>query len=217
MSVAEQESRRKKLTAGELLFEPLEQEDEQEPKPIYEKRTERVGNRQSKQEPQADTYEVHEATTELRDDRNRVHPIRRLSLRSASLGRKHANTRERHRQQAQAELEELRGKLNKRTLKTRQAIETAVKTSLSHRKVVGLLDVPIEEHREVVTKPVGRGRPGPNTTYVDEELLSYDVSITRNQEKIHEKAMLDGFFILVTNHDAQEWPASRVLALYKRQ
>ncbi len=217
LSVAEQKSLRKKLKAGELLFTPLEQEDEQELKPIYEKRTERVGNRHSKQEQQDDTYEGHEETTELCDDRNRVHTIRRLIVRSASLGRKHANTRARHLQQAQAELKELRGKLNTRTLKTRQAIETAVKKILSHRKVVGLLDVPIEEHREVVTTQVERGRPGPNTTYVGEELVSYDVSITRNQEKIEEKALLDGVFILVTNHDAQEWPASRVLALYTRQ
>lgn len=217
MSVAKQDSLRKKLKAGERLFEPLEQEDEEELKPIYGKRTERVGNRHSKQEQQAETYEVHEEITELRDDRNRVHTIRRLIVRSASLGRKHANTRERHLHQAQTERKELRGKLNKRKLKTRQAIETAVKKILSHRKVGGLLDVPIHEHREVVSKQVGRGRPGPNTTYVDEELVSDDVSIMRNQEKIHKKAMLDGFFILVTNHDAREWPASRVLALYKRQ
>ncbi len=216
MSSAEQDSLRKKLQEGTLHFEPLEQE-EQELKPIYEKRTERVGNRQSKQEQQAETYEVHEETSELRDNRNRAHTIRRLIVRSTSLGRKHANTRERHLKQAEAELEELRGKLNKRKLKTRQAIETAVNTILRHRKVVGLLEVPIEEHREVVTKQVGRGRPGPNTKYVEEELVRYNVSITRTQEKITEKAMLDGMFLLVTNHDAQEWPASQVLALYKRQ
>jgi transposase len=218
MSVAEQKSLRKKVKAGELLFEPLEQEEEQKLKPIYEKRSDCVGNRrQSEQEQPSDTYEVHEETAELRDERKRVHTIRRVILHSTSLGRQHANTRERHLTQAEAELKELRGKLNKRKLKTRQAIETAVKKILSHRKVVGLLDMLIEEHREVVTKQVGRGRPGPNTTYVEEELVRYDVSMTRNQEKIKEKALLDGIFILVTNHDAQEWPASRVLAVYKRQ
>ena len=218
MSTAEQKSLRKKLQEEELVFEPLEQDEEQKLGPIYEKRTDRVGNRRkSEQEQQADTYEVYEEITELRDERNRVHTIRRLILRSASLGRKHANTRERHLQQAQAELKELRGKLNKRKLKTQPAIETAVNTILRHRNVVGLLDVLVEEHREVVTKQVGRGRPGPNTKYVDEELLSYDLSITRNQKKIDDKALLDGIFILVTNQDTQEWSASRILAVYKRQ
>jgi transposase len=218
MSTAEQKSLRQKLQEGRLCFEPLTQEEEERLKPVYEKRTERVGNRRKPEgEQQADTYEVFEETSELRDDHNRVHTLRRVILRSASLGRKHANTRERHLQQAEAELKELRGKLNKRTLKTRQAIETAIKKIVSHRRVVGLLDVPVTEEREVVTKQVGPGRPGPNTTYVDEELVSYELSITRTQKKIDEKALLDGMFILVTNHDAQAWPAARVLALYKRQ
>jgi len=47
--------------------------------------------------------------------------------------------------------------------------------------------------------------------------LSYDLSITRNQKEIEEKALLDGIFMLVTNQDAQEWSASRILAVYKRQ
>jgi transposase len=218
MSTAEQKSLRQKLQEGRLCFEPLTQEEEERLKPVYEKRTERVGNRRKPEgEQQADTYEVFEETSELRDDHNRVHTLRRVILRSASLGRKHANTRERHLQQAEAELKELHGKLNKRTLKTRQAIETAIKKIVSHRRVVGLLDVPVTEEREVVTKQVGPGRPGPNTTYVDEELVSYELSITRTQKKIDEKALLDGMFILVTNHDAQAWPAARVLALYKRQ
>ena len=32
-----------------------------------------------------------------------------------------------------------------------------------------------------------------------------------------DKALLDGIFILVTNQDTQEWSASRILAVYKRQ
>lgn len=218
MSSAEQKSLRKKLQEGTLIFEPLEQEEQQKLKPIYEKRTARVGNRRkSEREQPADTYEVYEETTALYDHRNRVHPIRRLIVRSASLGRKHANTRERHLQQAETELKELRGKLNKRTLKTRPAIEVAVHKILAHRKVVGVLEVSIEEERKILTKQVGRGRPGPNTKYVEEELISYDLSMTRNQDKINDKALLDGIFILATNQEAQEWPAPRILAVYKRQ
>ena len=178
MSTAEQKSLLKKLQEGELRFEPLEPAEEQKLKPIYEQRTDRVGNRRKlEQEQQVDPYEVYEETTELSDHRNRVHTIRRLIVRSASLGRKHVNTRERHLKQAEAELMELRGKLNKRKLKTGSAIETAVTKILSHRKVIGLLDAPVQEHREVVRKQVGRGRPGPNTTYVDEEKVSYEITI----------------------------------------
>jgi transposase len=218
MSTAEQESLRKRLKDGTLIFEPLEQEEQQKLKPIYEKRTARVGNRRkSEREQPADTYEVYEESTELYDHRKRGHTIRRLILRSASLGRKHANTRERHLQQAETELKELRGKLNKRKLKTRPAIEVAVNKILAHRKVVGLLEVSVEEERKILTKQVGRGRPGPNTKYVEEQLLSYDLKMTHNQDKINDKALLDGVFILATNQEAQEWPAPRILAVYKRQ
>jgi transposase len=218
MSTAEQESLRQKLKEGPLIFEPLDQDQDQKLKPIYEKRTAREGNRRkSEREQLAKTYEVYEESTALYDHRNRGPTIRRLIVRSASLGRKHAKTRERHLQQAETELKELRGKLNKRTLKTRPAIEVAVQKILAHRKVVGLLEVSIEEERTILTKQGGRGRPGPNTKYVEEELVRYEVSRTRKQEKIDDKALLDGIFILATNQEAQEWPASRILAVYKRQ
>ncbi len=218
MSVAEQKSLRKKLKEGTLIFTPLEQDEPQKLKPIYEKRTDRVGNRRKPEgAPQADTYEVCEDTTELWDHRNRVHTIRRLIVRSTSLGRKHANTRERHLQQAARELKELRGTLNTRTLKTGPAIEAASQKILAHRKVVGLLEVSMEEERTILTTQVGRGRPGPNTKDVKEELVHYDLSMTRNQEKMTEKALLDGMCILATNQEAQEWPASQVLAVYTRQ
>ncbi|MDI6793325.1 MAG: hypothetical protein QME81_10730 [bacterium] len=43
------------------------------------------------------------------------------------------------------------------------------------------------------------------------------LSIDRNQQAIEEKATLDGIFLMVSNHKKQAWPASRLLALYKRQ
>ncbi len=114
-------------------------------------------------------------------------------------------------------MQELRGKLNTRSLKTRPAIETAVKKLLQQRKVSALVEASVEETHEVIRKHVGRGRPGPKTTYVEEERVRYDVKLTRLQDKIDEKALLDGMFILVTNHEASAWPASRILALYTRQ
>ncbi len=75
----------------------------------------------------------------------------------------------------------------------------------------------MQETREVIRKHVGRGRPGPNTKYVEEERIRDDLTSRRLQDKIDEKTVLDGIFILATNHEAAQWPASRILALYKRQ
>ncbi len=38
-----------------------------------------------------------------------------------------------------------------------------------------------------------------------------------NTRKLKTRPALDGIFILTTNNEAPEWPASRILALYKRQ
>ncbi len=107
--------------------------------------------------------------------------------------------------------------MNKRRLKTRPAVEMAVKKILQQRQVSALMETSVEETREMIRKHVGRGRPGPHTKYVEEERRRYDVKLTRLQDNIDEKALLDGIFILATNHEASAWPASRVLALYKRQ
>ncbi|MCP4401929.1 MAG: IS1634 family transposase [bacterium] len=123
----------------------------------------------------------------------------------------------RHLREAEEDVQELRGKLNTRNVKTRSAVETAVKKILQQRRVSALVEASVEETREVIRKQVGRGRPGPHTKYVEEERIRYDVKLTRLQDNIDEKAMLDGMFILATNHKASAWPASRMLALYKRQ
>ncbi len=236
MSATEQASIREKLQSNTLVFTSCELPEDERLKPVYAKRTEKVGNRRKrsqtseeeqgrgaqKQETEkarkeSETYDVFEETTELRDHRNRPHTIRRLIMRSSALLRKHANTRERHLRTAEEGLQELRGKLNTRKLKNRAAIETAVKKIVQQGKGTTLMEVSVEENHEIVRKQVGRGRPGPNTQYVEEERIRYDLTSRRLQDKIDEKALLDGIFILATNHETTQWPASRILALYKRQ
>ena len=98
-----------------------------------------------------------------------------------------------------------------------EAIEAAKNNILNSCKVDGLMDASIVENLEIVLKKIGRGRPGPDSQYVTEENLRYDLVVYRHQKAIEDDALLDGIFLMVSNHDLQQWPASRLLALYKRQ
>lgn len=225
MTVDQQKELVKKQREGTLVFTPVILEGEPT-KPTYERRTSRPGNR-CKREPQHllegeeeegwEAYELCEESWVLQDQRGRQHPLRKLIVRSGELAHQHARTRERHLQKAEADLQALRGKLNRRNLTKREAIEAAVAKVLQAHQVQGLLGVTIKEQVESHRKKLGRGRPGPNSQYVTEEKVIYGLEVCRQQEAIEEKALLDGIFLMVSNREPQEGPASRLLALYKRQ
>jgi transposase len=228
MTPAEQTVLIKKMKEGQLKLEPVEsaelKDEEKELKPIYERLSDREGNRhknkeekKEKEEQSADSYKVYEDGWVIKDKTGQPHRVRKLVIWSEQLAHLHAKTRERRLEKAQEQLQALRGKLNKRTLISPQAIEAAKNKVLNSCKVNGLIDASIEEKRESVLKKIGRGRPGPNSQYVTEENLRYDMAVYRHQKAIEDEALLDGIFLMVSNHDCQQWPASRLLALYKRQ
>lgn len=228
MTPAEQAVLVKKMKEGQLKLEPVEpvelKAEEKELKPIYERLSDREGNRhknkeekKEKEEQSADSYKVYEDEWVIKDKTGQPHTVRKLVIWSEQLARLNAKTRERRLEKAREQLQALRGKLNKRTLISPEAIEAAKNKVLNSCKVNGLMDVSIEEKPESVLKKIGRGRPGPNSQYVTEENLRYDMVVYRHQEAIEDEALLDGIFLMVSNHDRQQWPASRLLALYKRQ
>jgi transposase len=231
MTPAEQTVLIKKMKEGQLKLEPeyaVEPQElkaeEKELKPIYERLSDREGNRhknkeekKEKEEQSADSYKVYEDEWIIKDKTGQPHRVRKLVIWSEQLAHLHAKTREHRLEKAQEQLQALRGKLNKRTLISPEAIEAAKNKVLSSCKVNGLMDASIEEKSECVSKKIGRGRPGPNSQYVTEENLRYDMAVYRHQKAIEDEAVLDGIFLMVSNHDRQQWSVSRLLALYKRQ
>lgn len=219
MTTTEQTRLIKKMKEGELNFEPVNLKDEKGLRPIYEKLTDRPGNRRKKDKATegADSYKVCEDSWQIEDNQGRPHTLRKLVIYSERLAHLNARTRERRLDKAETQLQALRQKLNKRKLITREAIEAAKDKVLSSCKVQGLMDAAIEEQIQILRQKVGRGKPGPNSKYVTKEKKIYDLKVHRYQKAIEEKALLDGIFLMVNNHDIQQWPASRLLALYKRQ
>ncbi len=132
---------------------------------------------------------------------------------SSSKEAQDRNTRERQIAKAEQALEDLSSKLNKYYLKTRQEIETAAAKAC--QGVSEFLNVKITE--EKITKCIkeGRGRPGPNSTYREEEQRLYSLHWQRDEQAIEKVAKTDGIFPLITN--VTKLPAVEVLRIYKRQ
>jgi len=221
MAITEAEQKRliKKFKEEKPEFDPLNLKDKENLRPIYEKLTDRKGNRRKKEDVSKtpDRYKACEEAWEIRDNKDRPHTLRKLIIHSLRLAHLNAKTRERRLEKADNALNALRQRLNKYKLTTRGAIEAAKNKVLSDCKVKGLMDATIEERVEILRKKVGPGRPGPNSKYVTEEKVIYDFKVHRYQQKIEEKALLDGIFLMVSNLDKQQWSASDLLSLYKRQ
>mgnify|MGYP001571957311 CR=1 FL=1 len=221
LSLEEQETLIVQRNSGQLRLIPIHIENEL--RPIYERRTDRPSNRQKVMEEEEgeeftqDTYSVCERPFEIVDTQNRVHTLRKLIVHSPTLANTKAKTRERHLAKAEGMLQELRQKLNKRTLKTQPAIEAAINMILHSCKVPELLHVSVLRHTETIRQKISKGRPGPNSQYVTVEKITYDLQVGRNQEAIQQKSRTDGFFLMATNMDKQQWSPEKLLSLYKRQ
>lgn len=121
-------------------------------------------------------------------------------------------TRERRLSNAETELVNLSGKLNRYKLKTREQIEAAVTGAV--KKVKELIDVEIVEHTMPYRKKISPGRPGPESIYEERLKITYELKWRRNQKAIARQAMADGTFPLITNTDLE---SANVLRSYKQQ
>ena len=109
-------------------------------------------------------------------------------------------------------LTKLQPKLNRYRLKSRQKIETALKEAVG--SAAAYIDIQLTEQRQTVSTKKGRGRPGPNSEYQEQERISYQLSWTVKQSDIDKSARSDGLFPLLTN---TKLPPLEVLQTYKKQ
>jgi transposase len=218
MNKSEQEQLVLKQLEGEIVFRPVEVQKE-ERKPTYEKRTTDTGNRSKQGDDLAETdkYYSYEESMILKDDSGHTCVIRKIYMLSEKLRRQHSSLRERHLEEASKELEDLKGRLNKRNLTTQEAIKSSVESILKRKKVGKFILYSISEKIEVIKKKKGRGRPGPNSEYIYEKKKVYTLEYSLNEEELEKASLRDGIFILVSNANDSEWPVERLLALYKCQ
>jgi len=123
-----------------------------------------------------------------------------------------AARREKKITKTETNLKELRQKLNRRNLKTKEQINNAISQSVKGCK--DCISIQIQEHSRIIKKKRTPGRSGPNSQYDTIIEPYYEIEFSRNEKVIKEKAAMDGIFPLITN---TKLPAPEVLRHYKDQ
>ncbi len=109
-------------------------------------------------------------------------------------------------------LEELASKLNRYNFKTRPQIKKACSSTIKPAK--DYINCKIVKDKATVKKQMGRGKPGPNTKYREEIVVSFRLQWSINEKAVASSSCTDGVFPLVDN---TELNAIDVLETYKKQ
>ena len=124
-------------------------------------------------------------------------------------------TRETRLRKAERELTDLATKLNKRGLRTKEAIEQKIEGICRGHGVKGLYVVSLVEMQQASRVQIGKGRPGPNTQYKMEVDSYYSLTWKLDKEALRAEKRLDGVVPLLTTDNTLS--AKEVLLAYKYQ
>jgi len=138
--------------------------------------------------------------------------FRLLWVHSSSKAKQDKHRRAVKIEKAQQFLEALAPKLNQYYLKTEQQIQKAIDKGLG--KALQFFDIAVIAKEQVVKKQIGKGRPGLNTKWKEQTLISYEIVYSINQLAVTKVANSDGIFPLVSNTELEE---VGVLKNYKNQ
>ncbi|WP_297695117.1 hypothetical protein [uncultured Eudoraea sp.] len=109
----------------------------------------------------------------------------------------------------------LNGKINKRGLKTRKAIEEAAQQIIEEHKLENFFHISIGTITEKYQVQIGTGRPGKNTKYRTGVNTLYTLSWTQKKQVLKQEAQTDGVFPLLCTD--KQLTAKEVLKAYKYQ
>jgi len=115
------------------------------------------------------------------------------------------------------ELDGLRPRLGKRSLKTRHQVQAAVDAILDQTGARAWLHVGLVPQKRHTHKQAGPGRPGKNTRYVRHTRTVYELVVTVDEDRVRASAAADGVFPLITNIPAKELSPLGLLKAYKYQ
>jgi transposase len=148
---------------------------------------------------------------------HRVEGWRLLWIRSTQKAEQDAQNRAQRIAKALDALEELQGRLNAYRLKTRPAIEKAVKAILEQHGVQDWIHFQIRAHREYRKHFDQRGRPKASQKSRLSWNLHFSLGFGVDELALDRQSQSDGVFPLITNLDSQNYKAKKVLEIYKFQ
>ena len=134
---------------------------------------------------------------------------------SSEKRKRDRENREKHLKKAEQCLAVLNGKINKRGLKTKEAIEEAAQQIIQDQKLENFFHISIETITEKYKVQIGSGRPGKNTKYKTCVNRLFSLSWTQKKQAIKQEAQIDGVFPLLCTD--KELTAKEVLKAYKYQ
>jgi len=143
--------------------------------------------------------------------------FRILWIRSSAKAEEDERSRMDKLEKAKSALQELRGRLNRRDLKTAPQIRQAIKKVLKENACQAFLSVKVLSEIRTRTKRLRPGRPGKTDgfQYVSDTL--YDLEVKELAAALRKEANTDGVFPLVTNLPEPEYKTLEVLEIYRYQ
>jgi transposase len=134
---------------------------------------------------------------------------------SSEKRKRDRDNRDKHLKKVEQCLALLNGKINKRDLKTRKAIEQAAQQIVEEHKLENYFHISIGIITEKYQVQIGTGRPGKNTKYRTRVNTLYTLSWTQKKQALKAEAQTDGVFPLLCTDN--ELTAKEVLKAYKYQ
>ena len=134
---------------------------------------------------------------------------------SSEKRKRDRDNRDKHLKKVEQCLALLNGKINKRALKTRKAIEQAAQQIVEEHKLENFFHISIGTIREKYQVQIGTGRPGKNTKYSTRVNTLYTLSWTQKKQALKQETQTDGVFPLLCTDN--ELTAKEVLKAYKYQ
>ncbi len=107
------------------------------------------------------------------------------------------------------------GKLNTRSLKTKDEIQQRAQKILKGRGVAAFLHTDVGEVEQQWTEQIGKGRPGKHTKYETIVEIIYTLSWRRNKEALDREKKVDGICPILCTDEAVT--AKAALEAYKYQ
>jgi transposase len=143
--------------------------------------------------------------------------FRLLWIRSTQKAEQDAETRTRHIDQTLEALRKLQTRLNTYRLKLRPAIKQALKKILQDHHTQDWIGYQIHTDRQYQKRFPKRGRPPRSQKAELTWKPYYTLSFAVNRVALEQEALADGVFPLITNLEEADYPARRVLEIYKFQ
>jgi len=134
---------------------------------------------------------------------------------SSEKRKRDRENREKHLKKVEQCLALLNGKINKRALKTRKAIEEAAQQIIAEHKLENFFHISIGTITEKYQVQIGTGRPGKNTKYRTGVNRLFTLSWTQKKQALKKEAQTDGVFPLLCTD--KQLTAKEVLKAYKYQ